>query len=298
MIRTLLWFAFLFVLCSNALQAEATFGSKRTYKLTKEPIDVVIPFSGDNVRMLELCIHGIRKNGHNIRRIIVVSDKKYTDSAEWFDEVLYPFSKFDLAMNIFQDAKLASDFVLHPNSNIGWIYQQLLKLYAAFVIKDISSNILILDADVIFFQPVTFLQENGGALFTPAREYYIPYFEHMGRLLPGLKRVLTQTSGIAHHMLFQREILSDLFKQVEVHNKMPLWKAICQKIDKTKVWECCFSEYEIYFNFAMSRTDQVKVRPLKWAYIGMAKFLPEYEQAKYHFVCCHEYPVIKVKDKI
>lgn len=277
---------FILVLSTSKITTTDDFSTKIAYNLPREPIDVVIPFGGKKLELLERCIQGIRNNGHNIRRIIVVSDKKYTDSAEWFNEACYPFSKFDVAMNVFRDPKEASDFFVHPNTNVGWIYQQLLKLYAPFIIPNISKNVLILDADVIFFRPVSFMQENGGALFTKATEYYPPYFQHMKRLLPNLKKVLPEASGICGHMLLQRDILQNLFTIIEKRHGILAWKAICAVIDIDQVWECCLSEYELYFNFALAKTEQVKVRTLKWAHVHEAKHLPYYEKMNYHFVLC------------
>ena len=124
---------------------------KVNYCLSKEAIDVVIPCTEKDLATLNLCIEGIRKNCSNIRRIIVVSQKQYTQSAEWFDEKLFPFSKFDLALQIFGDAVQAQKFVQAPNSRIGWIYQQLLKLYAPCIIPKISSNVLILMLTLFFY---------------------------------------------------------------------------------------------------------------------------------------------------
>ena len=42
------------------------------------------------------------------------------------------------------DAEKAREFLASPVTRIGWIYQQLLKLYAPFVIPGISSNVLVL----------------------------------------------------------------------------------------------------------------------------------------------------------
>src|SRR5690606_24399663 len=107
---------------------------------------------------------------------------------------------------------------------------------------DISSNVLIVDADVVFYRPVAFTDENSGAgLYNPAEEYYRPYFLHMARLLPGLKRVYSQYSGISHHMLFQLCLLKDLFSMVEEHHQMPFWQALCRCIDPKEINGSCFS---------------------------------------------------------
>jgi hypothetical protein len=266
------------------------FEKKVNFSFSKEPIDVVIPCCEKDLYSLDLCIKGIRKNGKNIRRIIVVSDKKLTDEAEWFEEKNYPFTKKDLALEIFHnDPKAGIAFLESPHSRIGWIYQQFLKLYAYFVIPDISENVLILDADTIFLNPIEFQNDLGEPFFTTATENVSIYFNHGKRLLPGFKRVYAPYSGIAHHMLFQGCILEDLFDQVTKIHNMDAWKAICHCIDPKEVFFVCLSEYEIYFNFTLLRTDQAKLRSIKWMNVSSKENLETYKLQNYAYVSCQSW---------
>ena len=119
-------------------------------------IDIVIPAHQKDLATLDYSIAGIRKNIVGVRRIIVVSKEKYTDQAEWFNEALYPFS-----------FKEISDLV--GGSNVGWNYQQLLKLYAVLVIPDISENVLIVDSDTVFYRKVKFF-DNGIPLYNLSKD--------------------------------------------------------------------------------------------------------------------------------
>jgi hypothetical protein len=132
------------------------------------------------------------------------------------------------------------------------------------VIPDISSNVLVVDADVIFFRPVTFLGESGEGLYTAGGIHSISYFDHMWRLLPIFIYSDSQYSAVTHHMLFQRSVLEDLFGQLQTHYKMLPWQAICSCIDPLCIELGCLSEYEIYFHFVFTRSNQVKLRPLNW----------------------------------
>lgn len=259
------------------------------YQLTDAPIDVIIPCASKDVSTLDACIQGIRRNGRNINRIIVVSDKKCTYAAEWFDESAFPFSKFDVALAIFGDERRAREFQCQPNSRLGWIYQQLIKLYATKVIPNISPNVLVLDADTIFLNPVTFVGPNGGALFTRAWQYHDPYFKHASKLIPWLRRVHPDKSGICNYMLFQRAVIDDLLKTIEGFHHDVAWKSICRCIDHGEVHHASLSEFEIYFNFALLRTDQMKVVELKWTDISSVNQVPSLAAQGYHFVSCHTY---------
>lgn len=259
------------------------------YQFSKEPIDVVIVAHEKDSATLPLVIEGVRNNIKH-RNIIVISEKPLTDKAIWFDEADFPFTKEKIAQEIFKDQAKAQVFLRHPKTRIGWIYQQLCKLYALFVIPDISENVLILDADTIFLRPVRFQKKDGRPKFTTGIEHHRPYFAHMARLIPGLERVHKDKSGIAHHMLFQKSIMADLFETISnIHHEEP-WKALCHCIDTNEIYGSCMSEYEIYFNFACTRTDQVHIRQLRWSNTPLRSFLgSDYKKSKMHYISCHNY---------
>lgn len=268
---------------------------KNEYTLSKKPIDVVIPATKKDVASLDFCINGIKKNCKQVRRVIVVSPERYTTKAEWHDEKKYPFSKYEIALFLNRgDVDLARQYMEEPHSRLGWYYQQLLKLYAPFVIPEISSNVLIIDADTIFLRPVQFIGKNGEGLYNPGSEYFEFYFWHLERLLPGYKKLFSDYSGISHHMLFQKPVLKDLFAIVENQHQVEFWKAFCQCVEPKYLRAAGASEYEIYFNFVFARTDKVKIRELKWANAppveSMGTFeLSKYRQEGYHYISCHKY---------
>jgi hypothetical protein len=263
---------------------------KKKYNFKKEKIDVVIPCARKDIPTLEMCIKSIRRYGKDVRRIIVVSDEQFSSSAEWFDEKCFPFTREDLALAIFGNEEEARQFIEVSRANINWIYQQFLKLYAAFVIPNISSNVLILDSDTVFLRPVSFLHEKRYAFFNPGTEYHLPYFAFMHRAIPGLSRVFSEHSGISHHMLFQKEILEDLFATIKaVHGDDVIWKSLCRSIDVTSLYNSCMSEYELYFNFAFSRTKQVKIRQLRWKNVSSIEEIKQSQREGYDFVSCHSY---------
>ena len=269
----------------------SSFAQKKSYPLSEEPIDIIFVCHPKDTRTLDLAIAGIKKNGKNIRNIFVISAKKLTENAEWFDEGLYPFNKATLALEIFHGNQArATEYLQSPKSRIGWIYQQLLKLYASFIIPGISSNILVVDADTIFLNSTEFINKQGHALFNPTTQYHAPYFEHGARLLPGFKKIYPNYSGVAHHMLFQRPILEDLFKEIEEAHATQPWKALCRCIDPQELFKSPLSEYEIYFNFAFERTEQVEIRRLTWKEIPLNKEkIKKYRRDGYHYVSCHSY---------
>jgi hypothetical protein len=253
----------------------------------QDPIDVVIPCTEKDKDTLNLCIAGIKKNGANIRRVMVVSKTSLTDRAEWLDESSFPFSKDDVAFELFGEQAKAAAYKANPNNRLGWIYQQLLKFYAPLVVKNISSNVLLLDSDTVFLNPVTFIGKNGAGYFNPGAEEYEPYFTHMKKLLPDLYKVHPTLSGISHHMLFQRCILLDLKETIETYHKKPLWKALLHCIDHKELFGSSMSEYEIYFNFALLRSKQLTIRKLRWENVSSLSCFDRYRSQGYHYVSAH-----------
>lgn len=260
------------------------------FEFTFEPIDAVIPCHEKDRVTIDLVVEGIHKNVKNIRRIIVVSSERYTNAAEWFDERNFPFDKPNIAYEIFQNEEQALDFLNSPQTRVGWIYQQFLKFYSSFVIPDISSNVLVVDADTIFLRPVEFQDpQTGAGLYNPGTENHRPYFEHLARVLPSFRKVFPQYSGISHHMLFQRSVMEELYAEiVKVHNKEP-WKVFCEKIDQRELYRSCMCiEYELYFNFVFARSDQVKIRHFKWANVPFYRF-NLLRNTGYDYLSCHSY---------
>ncbi len=261
-----------------------------THKAAANTIDVVIPCASKDKRILSLCIDYIRSNGQNVGRIIVVSAEPLTNRAEWFDEARYPFSQQDILHAIIENPREAAAYQNHPANRIGWIYQQLLKLYAPVVIPNLTQTILILDADTLFLRPVEFITTNRTLLYTTGTEYHAPYFAHMGRLLPSLRRVFPAYSGIANHMLFEKGVIVELFNAIQQYHQDEPWRALCRCIDRQELFGSCMSEYEIYFNFIFGlKKKNIAVRQLKWHHQAYIQKLAQYQKELYDYVSCHSY---------
>jgi hypothetical protein len=277
---------FLSLYCAKTFTFE-----KVNYTFSRDPIDVIIPCHEKDTPALNRAIAHIRQNVKNLRRVIVISAKHLTDNAEWADEKLFPFTKESIIHEIFQNQENAERYLRTNNGRTGWIYQQFLKLFAAYYIPNISSNVLAVDADVVFLKSINFLQEDGAGLYAVGDEYHQTYFDHAARLLPELKKLYPQYSGIVHHMLFQKEVLDDFFNLIQAHHNLEPWIAIARAIPviDNKISFAPISEYELYFNFAFARTNQVKIRRLNWANASEVWFQHKRGLEAYDYVALHIY---------
>ncbi|MFM7621066.1 MAG: hypothetical protein ACKO47_05625 [Alphaproteobacteria bacterium] len=278
-------------------------------------IDAVIPAHPKDLETLEYCIKGIKKNVKNIRRIIVVSKSKLTDNAEWFDEALYPFSYPEVA-------KLVN------NINVGWNYQQLLKLYAPLTIPDISDNVLIVDADTVFYKKISFFDKNNRALYNLAKDQNLHASEFQINTLEHIKKIIYQVSDLIPELfddsqknnpqrsqIFsqklnfldnkQKSLALNLESGICHHMLMQkkvilsLFSTIENNFKNQKFYEIFLqnrqnshgvAEYNLYFYFLISHfPNDYAIRLLD--YKNTAKFQPIFEniRKKYHYCSYHSY---------
>ena len=245
-------------------------------------IDAVIPTCLKDINDLSYVIKGIRKNINNIRNIYVVCHRKFKeyigDDAIFIDETIFPFSIEDVAEYIFGDRNYSTN----SSRSQGWYFQQLLKLYSFKVIDGISSNILIVDSETIFYNRYIPIKDNI-SYYTVSNEINHDYRKHIKLLIPNIN-IDNRFSGICHQMLFQKHILQNLFDQVETLHNMPFWIAMLY-ISKMNN-RMYYSEYDLYFNFIFSfHKNTVKLSSnVKW---DISPIIPE--TSEYTYITAHNH---------
>ena len=223
-----------------------------------DKIDIVIPIGPNDMNKINNQIEYTKKNIVGYRTIYLISydNSLKIDDCITIPENIFPFS---LETVVKYHGKLSRN---------GWYYQQLLKLYAGFVIPDILDKYLVIDADTFFLKPITFY-ENGKALYNYGTEHHKPYFIHMEKLHPELKRIDGSKSGICHHMLFETKYIKELFKMVESNHSdeksEEFYDIFLKNVDETDYEKAGASEYEIYFNYMLCKyPDNIQIRKLNW----------------------------------
>ncbi len=255
-------------------------------QVKKPVIDVAIPAHKKDLETLSHCIKGIRKNGASIRRIIVISKEKYTKEAEWFDESLFPFSYQEI-----------SDIL--SGNDVGWHFQQLLKLYSPLVIPNISENVLVLDADTVFLRKVKFFSKEGLPLYNLSKDKNLensPFHQitlkHIKKILPDISKKLPKEfeniSGICHHMLLQKHMIKDLFARVESYDKNG--DSFYKVFLKNREQSYAVAEYNFYFYFLISLHPQsYKIRILNYKNTSDFNLWKYRWRLKYHYCSFHSY---------
>lgn len=235
--------------------------------------DIVIPLGPNDTNVITKQLEYTKKNIIGHRHIYIIS----------YDPTLSFPGCITVSENIFPFSIQTVANHHGKQSRNGWYLQQLLKLYAGQIIPDILDKYLVIDSDTYFMKPTTFY-DDGKCLYNYGSEHHKPYFTHMAKLHPALKRMDKLKSGICHHMMFETKYINELFDTVQLrHNNKPFYTVFLENVvDRTKSGA---SEYEIYFNFMrLNHPNEIKIRPLKWKNTGSLDDLEEeYDYISYHW---------------
>jgi len=250
----------------------------KTFK-THLYIDVVIPTCLKDIDTLKYAIKGARDNISNIRNIYIIAKntlKNEICGEIFIDEENFPFSIQDVAEYVFGERNYPGN---HGRSQ-GWWFQQLIKLYAFKVIKGISTNIMIIDSETIFYNKYTPIHNNM-AYYAVSNEINKEYRKHM-KLLINEINIKENISGICHQMLFQAHILNNIFDRVELKYNTPLWKMMLLITKHNN--RLSYSEYDMYFNFILSfhKNTVTITNKIKW---DISTIIPE--KSDYTFLTAH-----------
>lgn len=243
--------------------------------------DIVIPVGPNDINIIAKQLVYTQKNIIGYRKIYIITPYKNLtiDGCIIINEDIFPFS-------------MDTIYKYHgKTSNNGWYLQQLLKLYAGFIIPDILDNYLVIDSDTFFLKPTIFIEDDK-LLYNYGTEYHKEYFNHMKCLLPYLVKVAEDKSGICHHMIFNKSIIKDLFKRVEEHynnindvNKN-FYDIFLMMVNESFRNGSGASEYEIYFNFIqLFYQNNMKIRKLEWINNSSTNI----NNNNLDYISCHHY---------
>jgi hypothetical protein len=251
--------------------------------------DIIIPIGPCDVSVINDQLEFTKKNIIGYRNIYLIcydtSINIIDSSVIKIDEKIFPFTIRDVE-------KCHS-----KHDRNGWYLQQLLKLYAGFIIPGILERYLSIDSDTFFIKPTTFL-ENGLCLYNYGVEIHEPYFKHMVNLHPSFEKQVKE-SGICHHMMFETKFIKEMFLMVEQHNnynkndvseQKHFWQIFLEKVNPEDLIYSGASEYELYFNYILKyHNDEIKIRKLKWINIEVNPFSMNINSLPFDYISWHNY---------
>jgi hypothetical protein len=211
-------------------------------------VDVVIPCIEKDLAVLGWAVHGVRSRlRHPISQIWVIGPdrpairKAVVDlQCQWVDENrVTGFAKEDL------------DYFPGGLDRRGWLFQQFLKLHADSVGS--APYILLLDADTVFTQPVSFECE-GKLTVHSETSLHEPYLESLSRLLPDLSR--PTVSYVCNYCFLPRVTLGELRSHLGGdHFRETILSSLAEGALSG------FSEYELIGNWLVQKTGGCLVCP-------------------------------------
>ena len=223
-------------------------------------IDVVIPAHEKDRDLLDLTLRAALSHLSPVRRIYVVSQRP----VDYADEraVWSPEPANGQLPTLDRLRALWSARCPQMSYRASWVYQQLLKLGAGSYIDDLSGSYLVLDADVIFLRSVSFASTARVRFpYSRATETHRPYHDAHLRLLGA--DAMTSQSMVAHHMLFDRALLAELYGEIEARHQMPWYDAFLDAVD----YSCLspISEMNLYGWWMLERHPELAHhRQVRW----------------------------------
>jgi hypothetical protein len=216
-----------------------------------EEIDVIIPVTGKDMRVLPLCLEGIKTCvRHPVKNIYIVAPPQdeiisfcKTNGLTYVNEAsVFGFSPKELDLQITSDDGIKED-------RSGWLFQQLIKLSGAI---GTCRNYLCIDADHVLLQPHTFIDRRGTPVFYMNYDKHQPYYAILRKLTGAVKPA--KLSYVAHKMIMNKEQVALLHNRIREHCRQDWLKAIVANYDRTQI--SGFSEFETYGHFV---TEKIKL---------------------------------------
>lgn len=217
-----------------------------------EMFDVAIPCIEKDLKILPLCLEGIRNCIKTLNDVYIIAPAKPAiinfckeHNVIFIDEVeLMGFSPKSI------DFEVGTEWGSVKRG--GWLFQQMIKLSGRV---GTCRYCLFIDADHILIRPLTFISQQGSSVFYMSEYRHNPYYRNMGRLV-GLHHDSIM-SYVAHKMIFDKEQLNELRALIEQRFGMPWIDAIIESYNKSEL--SGFSEFETYGNFVKNKV----LRPWK-----------------------------------
>jgi hypothetical protein len=248
--------------------------------VSNNKIDFLLVCHPKDFCSLKLAVNSIKNNITCCKNIYVISE----ENLNLVGTIFVPENQFDSYIS----KELIRNRWLKKNRNLshraGWLDQQFLKLYAGKVIVDLTDSFVFVDSDTIFLRDIEFNPNLFS--YVKVQEYHKPYLNPIKILLN--KNETIGFSCISHHMIFQKEKVNNLIKEVETRFNLNFVDAILNIIDYNE--SSCFSEWDLYANYMILNNPTLcKKRQLKWKNIS---YIPSGLQLailklSYDFVSCH-----------
>lgn len=281
--------------------------SALTLELPVRKLSGVITTTGKDTRVFEKSIYSALQYLVDVDTYYVISPQakelssqfsaKLGSRVRFVEESLFPFAWSNISQIMLSAVRQHGSYPLNNNESpfeklfwggakVGWYFQQILKMYAGEVLR--LEDFVIVDSDIIWMRNLSFISANQSAsaavpayLYATSWQFY-PSYHATSKKISGVEmfkeagRGKRFRSGIVHHMVVCKKVLSALRQEVETLHGLPMWQVM---LNQSALEITCraprngicgsggvLSEYELYFSYARSKfPESVQLRPLLWA---------------------------------
>ena len=244
------------------------------------PIDVLLCTCSKDFDTLGLVVDSIKHNvNHPINNIYIVAPKGEIECFCMYNNCIF------IDENDFLQLK-PKDINYKPRGidRSGWIFQQLVKLNSDTIGN--ADYILVADSDSVFSTPQCFIDSNNKIIMDISDEWHVPYSSPMSLLVPNVNRL--PISFVAHHMLFDKNVLKELKNEIQKNTKQIWYNAIISSLDINEL--SSFSEFELYGNYIYTKYKE-KLKLKYWYNIVLQRKDFSFFQNKdlYKTISMHDY---------
>jgi hypothetical protein len=206
---------------------------------TKTRISVVIPCHPKDSALIPIVLAGLEENCLNpISEVLIISPERLSSTIE--TNLNLRFLSDDLILG---DSLISFVKMKFPDSQFGWIIQQVLKIQTSlnFTAED---NILVMDSDTVLTKPTLFVNEDHQIL-SITREYHRQYISQYQNF--SQTHFDTGFSYVTHFQLWQRDLITALWEG----EKISRWLDCADLSSSSSI-----SEFHTYGSFLVEKFPQ------------------------------------------
>lgn len=217
-------------------------------------VDILIVCAEKDALTLKMCINSVKKNLlHNIKDFYVISPlsnkiKKICNAER---------VKFVNEKKILPKKNLKIDYVHQGVDRSNWLYQQFLS-YASVITLGKCNYKFCINADTILLKNQKFIFNNR-ILFNVSDEYHLPYFKIFTKMF---KKKTLNVSLTSHHMLYDKKVMKQMLKKIEVKYSDKWYKAIINNCN-LKI-NSCHSDFETYGQYFFNTFPERSIFDYWW----------------------------------
>ncbi len=204
-------------------------------------VDVVIPAHPKDFPVLRRCVRSVFRYLRPLGRVYVVAAEPFATGNRRV--VWVPESSASSLPSSAQVREQLIGYGPKAAARASWIYQQILKLGVPEYVPEVSAAYMVADADLIWLRPWRIMVDDRIRFpYTQAFEYHPPYRDAYQRLF-GV-RAQAPFSLTAHQMVYDRELLAQMKRAIEVRHELEWWEAYIRAADPLE--PSSISEMDIY----------------------------------------------------